>query len=190
MRVDQPHADEISFLGKSQGPGSPAGQFLRRFCTEWRTMGRTKGVAIPWLVGGLLSAFACSSGGGGSARPAVEPGMFGGGGTSATPAGSATGQAGQPGQGGIGGGAAGAVGASVGAAASAAPGSAQGGAADAGGQPNARTVAGPPPLDDGRAVLRRLSRGEFTNTMRDLLGTSLALGVALPADDSLDGFDG
>jgi hypothetical protein len=25
--------------------------------------------------------------------------------------------------------------------------------------------------------------------MRDLLGTSLALGVALPADDSLDGFD-
>jgi hypothetical protein len=44
-------------------------------------------------------------------------------------------------------------------------------------------------LDDGRTVLRRLSRGELTNTLRDLLGTSLALRDVLPADDIFNGFD-
>jgi hypothetical protein len=44
-------------------------------------------------------------------------------------------------------------------------------------------------LDDGRVVLRRLNRSEYNNSVRDLLGTSLAPADTLPKDESVEGFD-
>jgi len=46
-----------------------------------------------------------------------------------------------------------------------------------------------PTLDPGRSILRRLSRREYTNTVRDLLGTSLSPGDTFPADAIYDQFD-
>src|SRR5688572_28660188 len=42
---------------------------------------------------------------------------------------------------------------------------------------------------EGRAVLRRLNRVEYENTVRDLLGTDVDLREMLPPDTSLHGFD-
>jgi cytochrome c553 len=42
---------------------------------------------------------------------------------------------------------------------------------------------------DGRAMLRRLNRAEYSNTLRDLLGIHTDLGPMLPEDDSASGFD-
>lgn len=42
---------------------------------------------------------------------------------------------------------------------------------------------------EGRVVLRRLNRAEYTNTVRDLLGIDLDLREKLALDGSLDGFD-
>ncbi len=44
-------------------------------------------------------------------------------------------------------------------------------------------------LDDGRAMLRRLNRDEYNNTMRDLLGTATRPADAFPADEISAGFD-
>ena len=42
---------------------------------------------------------------------------------------------------------------------------------------------------EGRVVLRRLNRAEYTNTVRDLLGIDLDLREKLALDGSRDGFD-
>jgi hypothetical protein len=42
---------------------------------------------------------------------------------------------------------------------------------------------------EGRAVLRRLNRAEYENTVRDLLGIDIDLRDMLPADSSAGGFD-
>lgn len=42
---------------------------------------------------------------------------------------------------------------------------------------------------EGRVVLRRLNRAEYTNTVRDLLGIDLDLREKLALDGSMDGFD-
>src|SRR5687767_8828707 len=42
---------------------------------------------------------------------------------------------------------------------------------------------------EGRAVLRRLNRAEYENTVRDLLGIEIDLQDLLPPDTSLHGFD-
>src|SRR5262249_40391232 len=42
---------------------------------------------------------------------------------------------------------------------------------------------------EGRVVLRRLNRAEYTNTVRDLLGIDLDLREQLALDGSMDGFD-
>jgi hypothetical protein len=42
---------------------------------------------------------------------------------------------------------------------------------------------------EGRVVLRRLNRAEYTNTVRDLLGIDLDLRENLALDGSMDGFD-
>jgi hypothetical protein len=47
----------------------------------------------------------------------------------------------------------------------------------------------PPPPDPGRVTLRRLSRTEYGNTVRDLLGTRLRPAEELPPDDTGHGFD-
>jgi hypothetical protein len=44
-------------------------------------------------------------------------------------------------------------------------------------------------LDRGRAVLRRLNRQEYNNTVHDLLGTASRPADAFPADEISDGFD-
>lgn len=44
-------------------------------------------------------------------------------------------------------------------------------------------------LAHGRAVLRRLNRVEYQNTVRDLLGIDADLQEMLPADSSMNGFD-
>src|SRR5262249_10363104 len=41
----------------------------------------------------------------------------------------------------------------------------------------------------GRVVLRRLNRAEYTNTLNDLLGVEVALAGYLALDGSMDGFD-
>ncbi len=41
----------------------------------------------------------------------------------------------------------------------------------------------------GRVVLRRLNRGEYENTVNDLLGINVSLKEQLPADGSANGFD-
>jgi hypothetical protein len=43
--------------------------------------------------------------------------------------------------------------------------------------------------DPGRVTLRRLNRGEYDNTVRDLLGTAQTPGADFPADDFGYGFD-
>ncbi|TXT33882.1 MAG: hypothetical protein FD138_1776 [Planctomycetota bacterium] len=45
------------------------------------------------------------------------------------------------------------------------------------------------PAAQGRAVLRRLNRVEYENTINDLLGIKVKLKEQLPADGSADGFD-
>ncbi len=45
------------------------------------------------------------------------------------------------------------------------------------------------PQDPGRVTARRLSRNEYTNTIRDLLGVRFRAEKYFPADDSGDGFD-
>lgn len=47
----------------------------------------------------------------------------------------------------------------------------------------------PPGTDPGRVTLHRMNRAEYDNTVRDLLGTSLAPGQDFPADDFSFGFD-
>src|SRR5262249_28063164 len=42
---------------------------------------------------------------------------------------------------------------------------------------------------EGRVVLRRLNRAEYTNTVRDLLGIDVDLREKLALDGSMDGFD-
>jgi len=42
---------------------------------------------------------------------------------------------------------------------------------------------------EGRAVLRRLNRVEYTNTLRDLLAIDVDLKNLLPEDETVDGFD-
>src|SRR5262245_37854588 len=42
---------------------------------------------------------------------------------------------------------------------------------------------------EGRVVLRRLNRAEYTNTVRDLFGIDLDLREQLALDGSMDGFD-
>lgn len=42
---------------------------------------------------------------------------------------------------------------------------------------------------DGRVVMRRLNRSEYTNTVRDLLGVEVDLADLLPLDTSTSGFD-
>ncbi|HVK08394.1 MAG TPA: DUF1587 domain-containing protein, partial [Gemmataceae bacterium] len=49
--------------------------------------------------------------------------------------------------------------------------------------------AGAARLADGRAVLRRLNRVEYQNTVRDLLGIDVDFQDMLPADSSANGFD-
>lgn len=44
-------------------------------------------------------------------------------------------------------------------------------------------------LDEGRTTLRRLTRSEYTNTLRDLLGTTQRPGDALPEDEVVEGLD-
>jgi hypothetical protein len=44
-------------------------------------------------------------------------------------------------------------------------------------------------LDDGHAMMRRLNRDEYNNTMRDLLGTATRPADAFPADEISAGFD-
>src|SRR5688572_30465189 len=43
--------------------------------------------------------------------------------------------------------------------------------------------------DPGRTVTRRLTRFEYANAVRDLLGIELDVTALLPADESHDGFD-
>lgn len=52
-------------------------------------------------------------------------------------------------------------------------------------------VSGPtlPATDPGRVALHRLNNSEYTNTVRDLLGTSLRPADDFPADDASYGFD-
>lgn len=45
------------------------------------------------------------------------------------------------------------------------------------------------PADPGRVTMRRLSRIEYTNTLRDLLGDTVDRTASLPADDRALGFD-
>ncbi|QJW99422.1 DUF1592 domain-containing protein [Frigoriglobus tundricola] len=45
------------------------------------------------------------------------------------------------------------------------------------------------PRDVGRVALRRLNRAEYDNTIRDLVGVSIAPAADFPADDTADGFD-
>src|SRR6476661_5679680 len=45
------------------------------------------------------------------------------------------------------------------------------------------------PSSPGALTLRRLSRTEYDNTVRDLLGTSLRPSAAFPADDLGEQFD-
>jgi len=45
------------------------------------------------------------------------------------------------------------------------------------------------PRDAGRVTLRRLNRAEYDNTIRDLVGVSIAPAADFPADDTADGFD-
>ncbi|MFM7207379.1 MAG: DUF1592 domain-containing protein [Planctomycetaceae bacterium] len=54
-----------------------------------------------------------------------------------------------------------------------------------------RTVFGLDPArpDPGHVVLRRLNRGEYAHTIRDLTGLDLDVAAELPADDSGYGFD-
>ena len=47
----------------------------------------------------------------------------------------------------------------------------------------------PVPLDAGRVTMRRLSRTEYTNTVRDLLGVETRAADAFPADNLGYGFD-
>lgn len=47
----------------------------------------------------------------------------------------------------------------------------------------------PPPPDPGRVTLRRLSRAEYGNTVRDLFGTPARPEDELPPDDTGHGFD-
>lgn len=47
----------------------------------------------------------------------------------------------------------------------------------------------PPPPDPGRVTLRRLSRAEYGNTVRDLFGTAARPEAELPPDDTGHGFD-
>jgi hypothetical protein len=51
-------------------------------------------------------------------------------------------------------------------------------------------VDGTPPKDlvIGTSILHRLTRAEYTNTVRDLLGTTLSSVAILPSDDGADGF--
>lgn len=44
-------------------------------------------------------------------------------------------------------------------------------------------------LDSGRTTLRRLTRAEYSNTLGDLLGTSLRPGDSLPVDEMVEGLD-
>lgn len=44
-------------------------------------------------------------------------------------------------------------------------------------------------LDPGRTTLRRLTRAEYTNTLRDLLGTTQSPGDSLPGDEIVEGLD-
>lgn len=45
------------------------------------------------------------------------------------------------------------------------------------------------PQDAGNSVMRRLSRADYNNTVRDLLGTSLRPADKLPDDETAEGFD-
>jgi hypothetical protein len=45
------------------------------------------------------------------------------------------------------------------------------------------------PPDPGRIVARRLTRAEYANTVRDLLGVRFRAGEEFPADDAILGFD-
>ncbi|HLV20206.1 MAG TPA: DUF1592 domain-containing protein [Polyangiaceae bacterium] len=47
----------------------------------------------------------------------------------------------------------------------------------------------PPDLDPGRTALRRLNRVEYSNTLRDLLGTTERPGDSLPQDEVVEGMD-
>ncbi len=53
----------------------------------------------------------------------------------------------------------------------------------------AGAVAEPAAADEGRAVVRRLNRLEYQNTICDLLGVKIDFQEMLPRDNSIDGFD-
>ncbi len=57
------------------------------------------------------------------------------------------------------------------------------------GRPGAPSVQAPEPLIVVAEPLHSLNRAEYDNTVRDLLGTSLAPARAFPADTSVGGFD-
>jgi len=60
-----------------------------------------------------------------------------------------------------------------------------GGGDDAGDHPAAQCEE----VDPGSVVLHRLNRAEYDNTIRDLLGVSLALSEGFPAESHVEGFD-